>query len=382
MAFVYLDNAATTPMATSVVDVISDQMTNNFGNASATNYFGRQARKVLDESRHVIAQSINAKNSEIVFTSGGTESDNTAVVETALSRQKLGKHIITTAIEHEAILKPLAYLESLGFEVTYLKPNERGEVTVQQVKDALRDDTILVTIMYGNNEVGSMNPIKEIGELLKDHQAFFHTDAVQAYGMEDIDVKAEHIDMLSTSAHKINGPKFIGFLYINDDIHIPSFVKGGDQETKRRAGTENVPAIAGFAKAVQLITPDEKKARQNRYFGFKQKIQEILKENNIPFGINGPTDSHALNHVMNLYLPGIDRGVLLTRLDLEGFAISGGSACTAGSLEPSHVLVAMFGEDSPKINDSVRISFGKDNTEAEIVKFTNKLVDIVSDLTN
>ncbi|CAJ1194870.1 cysteine desulfurase family protein [Companilactobacillus paralimentarius] len=382
MAFVYLDNAATTPMATSVVDVISDQMTNNFGNASATNYFGRQARKVLDESRHVIAQSINAKDSEIVFTSGGTESDNTAVVETALSRQKLGKHIITTAIEHEAILKPLAYLESLGFEVTYLKPNERGEVTVQQVKDALRDDTILVTIMYGNNEVGSMNPIKEIGELLKDHQAFFHTDAVQAYGMEDIDVKAEHIDMLSTSAHKINGPKFIGFLYINDDIHIPSFVKGGDQETKRRAGTENVPAIAGFAKAVQLITPDEKKARQNRYFGFKQKIQEILKENNIPFGINGPTDSHALNHVMNLYLPGIDRGVLLTRLDLEGFAISGGSACTAGSLEPSHVLVAMFGEDSPKINDSVRISFGKDNTEAEIVKFTNKLVDIVSDLTN
>lgn len=382
MAFVYLDNAATTPMATSVVDVISDQMANNFGNASATNYFGRQARKVLDESRHVIAQSINAKDSEVVFTSGGTESDNTAVIETALSRQKLGKHIITTAIEHEAILKPLAYLESLGFEVTYLKPNERGEVTIQQVKDALRDDTILVTIMYGNNEVGSMNPIKEIGELLKDHQAFFHTDAVQAYGMEDIDVKAEHIDMLSTSAHKINGPKFIGFLYINDDIHVPSFVKGGDQETKRRAGTENVPAIAGFAKAVQLITPDEKKARQTRYFGFKQKIQEILKENNIPFGINGPTDSHALNHVMNLYLPGIDRGVLLTRLDLEGFAISGGSACTAGSLEPSHVLVAMFGEDSPKINDSVRISFGKDNTEAEIVKFTNKLVDIVSDLTN
>lgn len=369
-------------MATSVVNVISDQMAHNFGNASATNYFGRQARKVLDESRHVIAQSINAKDSEIVFTSGGTESDNTAVIETALSRQKLGKHIITTAIEHEAILKPLAYLETLGFEVTYLKPNSRGEVTVQQVKDALRDDTILVTIMYGNNEVGSMNPIKEIGELLKDHQAFFHTDAVQAFGMEDIDVKAEHIDMLSTSAHKINGPKFIGFLYINDKIHIPSFVKGGDQETKRRAGTENVPAIAGFAKAVQLLTPAEKKARQERYFGFKQKIQEILRQNKIEFGINGPTDSHALNHVMNLYLPGIDRGVLLTRLDLEGFAISGGSACTAGSLEPSHVLVAMFGKDSKKINDSVRISFGKDNTEEEIVKFTNKLVDIVRDLTN
>ena len=382
MAFIYLDNAATTPMATPVVDVISEQMANNFGNASATNYFGRQARKVLDESRHTIAQSLNAKDSEIVFTSGGTESDNTAVIQTALSRQKLGKHIITTAIEHEAILKPLAYLETLGFEVTYLKPNERGEVTAQQVKDALRDDTILVTIMYGNNEVGSMNPIKEIGEVLKDHQAYFHTDAVQAFGMEDIDVKDQHIDMLSTSAHKINGPKFIGFLYINDDIHIPSFIKGGDQETKRRAGTANVPAIAGFAKAVELITPEEKQARQDRYFGFKQMIQKILTENKIDFDINGPKDKHALNHVMNLYLPGIDRGVLLTRLDLDEVAISGGSACTAGSLEPSHVLVAMYGEDSPRINDSVRISFGKDNTEEEVVEFTNKLVKIVQDLTN
>ncbi|WP_368790915.1 cysteine desulfurase family protein [Companilactobacillus farciminis] len=382
MAFIYLDNAATTPMATPVVDVISEQMANNFGNASATNYFGRQARKVLDESRHTIAQSLNSKDSEIVFTSGGTESDNTAVIQTALSRQKLGKHIITTAIEHEAILKPLAYLETLGFEVTYLKPNERGEVTAQQVKDALRDDTILVTIMYGNNEVGSMNPIKEIGEVLKDHQAYFHTDAVQAFGMEDIDVKDQHIDMLSTSAHKINGPKFIGFLYINDDIHIPSFIKGGDQETKRRAGTENVPAIAGFAKAVELITPEEKQARQDRYFGFKQTIQKILTENKIDFDINGPKDKHALNHVMNLYLPGIDRGVLLTRLDLDEVAISGGSACTAGSLEPSHVLVAMYGEDSPRINDSVRISFGKDNTEEEVVEFTNKLVKIVQDLTN
>ncbi|MQS97194.1 aminotransferase class V-fold PLP-dependent enzyme [Companilactobacillus halodurans] len=382
MAYIYLDNAATTPMATSVVDVMHDQMANNFGNASATNYFGRQARKVLDESRHTIAQSINAKDSEIVFTSGGTESDNTAVVETALSRQKLGKHIITTAIEHEAILKPMAYLESLGFEITYLKPNERGEVTAQQVKEALRDDTILVSIMYGNNEVGSMNPIKEIGEVVKDSNAFFHTDAVQAFGMEDIDVKAEHIDMLSTSAHKINGPKFIGFLYINDKIHIPSFIKGGDQETKRRAGTENVPAIAGFAQAVKLIIPEVKRERQARYFGFKQKIQEVLTQEKIEFGVNGPNDSKALNHVMNLYLPGIDRGVLLTRLDLEGFAISGGSACTAGSLEPSHVLIAMFGEDSPKIQDSVRISFGKDNTEEDVVKLAKKIAEIVRDLTN
>ncbi len=369
-------------MAKEVVDVISEQMANNFGNASATNYFGRQARKVLDESRHTIAQSINAKDSEIIFTSGGTESDNTAVIETALSRQKLGKHIITTAVEHEAILKSMAYLETLGFDVTYLMPNKRGEITVDQVRDALTDDTILVTVMYGNNETGARNPIAEIGDLLKDHQAFFHTDAVQAYGQEDIDVHAQHIDMMSTSAHKINGPKFIGFLYINDAIHIPSFVKGGDQETKRRAGTENVPAIAGFAQAVKLITPEVKNERRDRYFGFKQKIQEILKTNDVPFEVNGPQDEHALNHVFNLYLPGIDRGVLLTRLDLEHFAVSGGSACTAGSLEPSHVLVAMFGKDSPRVNDSIRISFGKDNTEDDIVKFSNKMVDIIKDLTN
>lgn len=382
MGYTYLDNAATTPMAPEVIEVMHDQMTNNFGNASATNYYGRQARKVLDESRHTIAQSINAKDSEIVFTSGGTESDNTAIISTALSRQNEGKHIITDATEHEAVLKPMKYLESIGFKVTYLKPNETGEISVEQVKDALTDDTILVSIMYGNNEVGALNPIKEIGELLQDHQAIFHTDAVQAFGTEEIDVKAEHIDLMSTSAHKLNGPKFIGFLYENDDIHIPSFIKGGDQETKRRAGTENVPAIAGFAKAVEIADEDEKRRRRESYYAFKQKIQSILKENNVGFEVNGPKGPRALNHVLNLYLPGVERSVLLTRLDLEGFAVSGGSACTAGSLEPSHVLVAMFGEDSPKINDSIRISFGKDNTMEQVEAFANKLVENVQDLTN
>lgn len=369
-------------MAPEVVSVMHDQMANNFGNASATNYYGRQARKTLDESRHVIAQSIHAKDSEIVFTSGGTESDNTAIIETALSQQKNGKHIITDATEHEAVLKPMKYLESLGFDVTYLKPNEQGEISVEQVEQALTDDTILVSIMYGNNEVGSLNPISEIGELLKDHQAFFHTDAVQAFGTEDIDVHAENIDLMSTSAHKLNGPKFIGFLYINDKISIPSFIKGGDQETKRRAGTENVPAIAGFAEAVKLASDDEKKRRREKYFSFKQKIESILSANNIKYEVNGPKSSHALNHVLNLYLPGVDRGVLLTRLDLEGFAVSGGSACTAGSLEPSHVLIAMFGENSPKVNDSIRISFGKDNTMDDVESFTKKLIEIVNDLTN
>ncbi|MQS52273.1 cysteine desulfurase family protein [Companilactobacillus mishanensis] len=382
MGYIYLDNAATTPMASEVIEVMHEQMINTFGNASATNYFGRQARKVLDESRHTIAQSINAKDSEIVFTSGGTEADNTAIISTALSRQDRGKHIITDTTEHEAVLKPMAYLESIGFDVTYLEPDESGVISVESVKNALTDDTILVSIMYGNNEVGSVNPISEIGELLKDHQAYFHTDAVQAYGTEDIDVKAENIDMLSTSAHKLYGPKFMGFLYINDSIHIPSLIMGGDQETKRRAGTENIPAIAGFAEAVRMASDSEKKARREKYFGFKQQIQKILNENGIKYGINGPSTSHGLNHVFNLYLPGIDRGILLTRLDLDGFEVSGGSACTAGSLEPSHVLIAMFGKDSPRIHDSLRISFGKNNTPEEVEAFTKKLIEIVNDLTN
>jgi cysteine desulfurase len=236
--------------------------------------------------------------------------------------------------------------------------------------------------MYGNNEVGALNPISEIGDLLKKHQAYFHTDAVQAFGTEDIDVKKENIDLMSTSAHKLNGPKFIGFLYIDEAIHLPSFIMGGDQETKRRAGTENIPAIAGFAEAVKLASDSEKANRRNKYYSFKQRIQSNLTDANVQYELNGPKDAHALNHVMNLYLPGIDRGVLLTRLDLEGFAVSGGSACTAGSLEPSHVLVSMFGEDSPKINDSIRISFGKDNTMDEIDSFTKKLIEIVQDLTN
>ncbi len=382
MGYTYLDNAATTPMAPEVIELMHDQMQNNFGNASATNFYGRQARSVLDDSRHTIAQSINAKDSEIVFTSGGTESDNTAIISTALSRQNEGKHIITDATEHEAVLKPMQYLESIGFEVTYLKPNQNGEIEVQQVEQALRDDTILVSIMYGNNEVGALNPISEIGDLLKKHQAYFHTDAVQAFGTEDIDVKKENIDLMSTSAHKLNGPKFIGFLYIDEAIHLPSFIMGGDQETKRRAGTENIPAIAGFAEAVKLASDSEKANRRNKYYSFKQRIQSNLTDANVQYELNGPKDAHALNHVMNLYLPGIDRGVLLTRLDLEGFAVSGGSACTAGSLEPSHVLVSMFGEDSPKINDSIRISFGKDNTMDEIDSFTKKLIEIVQDLTN
>ncbi len=380
MSEVYLDNAATTPMAPEVIKTMTEEMKHSWGNASTGYSYGRHSKLVMENSRHVIAQSINADDNEIVFTSGGTESDNTAIIQTALARQQLGKHIITTAIEHEAVLKPLHFLEQHGFEVTYLPVNEYGEISLDDFKKALRDDTILVTIMTGNNEVGSRMPIHEIGEILKDHQAWFHTDAVQAYGLLPIDVKRDHIDMLSTSAHKLNGPKMIGFLYRRDGINFPSLIKGGDQETKRRAGTENVPAIAAFAKAVELDNPAEKQRRQERYYHFKQKIVHSLRDAGVDFEVNGKLDPDGLNHVLNLWFKGISTYVMQTDLDLAGIAVSGGSACTAGSIEPSHVLTAMYGKDSPRISQSIRISFGAMNTEEDIDKLIAAVIKIVNKL--
>ncbi|MQM60120.1 cysteine desulfurase family protein, partial [Lentilactobacillus buchneri] len=309
---------------------------------------------------------------------GGSESDNTAITQTAIARKSLGNHIITTAIEHEAVIRPCEALEKMGFRVTYLPVDEYGNISLDDFKAALDDQTILVSIMTGNNEVGSIMPIHEIGEILKDHQAWFHTDAVQAYGLLDIDVQRDHIDMLSTSAHKINGPKMIGFLYRRKGVNFPSLIKGGDQEEKRRAGTENVPAIAGFAKAVQTITPEEKAHRQAKYLKFKQYIADKLKQNGVEFEVNGRITEDNLNHVFNIWLKGISTYVMQTNLDLAGIAVSGGSACTAGSIEPSHVLVAMYGKDSPRISESIRISFGRYNTIEDL----DKLVDAITKIVN
>ena len=380
MKEIYLDNAATTPMTPAVIDEMTTQMKESWGNASTGYSYGREAKLVLENSRHVLAQSINADDNEIVLTSGGTEGDNTAIIQTAMTRQNLGKHIITTAIEHEAVLKPLHYLEEQGFEVTYLPVDENGNISLDDFKAALRDDTILVTIMSGNNEVGSWMPIHEIGEILKDHQAWFHTDAVQTYGLLPIDVKRDHIDLLSTSAHKLNGPKMMGFLYRRDGINFPSYLKGGDQETKRRAGTENVPAVAAFAKAVTIDSPEEKQARRERFYHFKQKIVQGLTENGIDFAVNGEIKSDNLNQILNIWFKGISTYIMQTDLDLAGIAVSGGSACTAGSIEPSHVLTAMFGADSPRISESIRISFGALNTEEDVDKLIAAIVKIVNQL--
>ena len=380
MKEVYLDNAATTPMTPAVIAEMTARMKDTWGNASTGYSYGRQAKLLLENSRHILAQSINADDDEIVITSGGTESDNTAIIQTAFARQKLGKHIISTAIEHEAVLKPLHFLEEQGFTVTYLPVDENGNISLADFKAALRDDTILVTIMSGNNEVGSRMPIHEIGEILADHQAWFHTDAVQAYGLLPIDVKRDHIDLLSTSAHKLNGPKMMGFLYRRNGINFPSYLKGGDQETKRRAGTENVPAVAAFAKAVAVDTAEEKARRQARYYHFKQRIVNGLRENGVDFAINGEIKPDNLNHVLNIWFKGISTYVMQTDLDLAGIAVSGGSACTAGSIEPSHVLTAMFGPDSPRISQSIRISFGALNTDEDIDKLIAAVVKIVNKL--
>lgn len=380
---IYLDNAATTPMSPEVLAEMTDKMANVYGNASTLYGLGRQAHTLMENSRQVIANSINAAHDEeIIFTSGGSEGDNTAITQTALTRQSLGKHIISTAVEHEAVLRPLHALEEKGFEVTYLPVDEHGRISLDDFKEALRDDTILVTIMMGNNEVGSRMPIHEIGEILKDHQAWFHTDAVQAYGSLDIDVQADHIDLLSTSAHKINGPKMIGFLYKREGVNFPSLIKGGDQEEKRRAGTENVPAIAGFAKAVELLTPAAKEEKRVRFHGFKEQVVKGLTANGVDFDINGSLEGENLEHVLNIWIKGISTYVMQTNLDLAGIAVSGGSACTAGSIEPSHVLTAMFGEDSPRIAESIRLSFGQQTTSAEIDAFVKNVSAIVKRLSH
>lgn len=378
---IYLDNSGTTPMAPEVIQTMTETMQNVFGNASATNYYGRQAKSVLETSRHTIAQSINANDQEIIFTSGGTESDNTAIFETAMLRKDQGKHIISTKFEHEAVLRPLKRLENLGFEVTYLDVDENGLIDLDELKSAIRPDTILVTIMMVNNEVGSMQQMQEIGEIVQPTNAWLHTDAVQAYGSVPIDVKNMKIDLLSTSAHKLNGPKLLGFLYERDGIDLPSFILGGDQELKRRAGTENVPAIAGFAKASE-IHMSKMAEQEQKYREFKKRLVDGLTKNEINFEINGQLDKQMAPQVINLWFKGIKSDVLLTNLDLDGVVGSAGSACTAGSLDPSHVLIAMYGENSPRVNESLRFSFGMQNTDEEIDLLVSKLTKIIKRLKN
>ncbi|GAA2960324.1 cysteine desulfurase [Lactobacillus kefiranofaciens subsp. kefirgranum] len=377
MREVYLDNAATTPMSPKVINVITDEMKNDFGNASSTYELGRKARNVIDKARHQIAQSINAQDGEIIFTSGGSESNNTAIFGTAYSRKNIGKKIITTKIEHPSVLNPMKRLEKEGYQVVYLNVDQSSHISLEKLKQELTPDTILVSTMAVNNEVGSIMPLKEIGEMVKDTNAYFHVDNVQGMGTIDIDVRAMHIDLLSVSAHKINGPKFLGFLYEKSDIDLPNLVLGGEQEVKRRAGTENVPGIAGFGEAVKELSEIGHASLQERYQHFQEIILHELDAHHIDYQVNGGYGPGYSHHVLNLAFPGVSTTTLQTNLDLNGFAVSGGSACTAGSLEPSHVLIACFGPDSPRIHDSIRISFGRYNTDDEVQAFAENLIKVV-----
>lgn len=376
MKEIYLDNAATTPMSPKVIDVISNEMKNNFGNASSTYELGRIARHTIDKSRNVVAKAINAEEHEIIFTSGGSESNNNAILETAYSRKNIGKKIITTKIEHPSVLNPMRKLENEGFEVVYLDVDQKGQISLDQLKKELTPDTILVSIMAVNNEIGTIMSIAKIGELVDSSNAYFHVDAVQAMGSIDLDVKKMKIDLLSVSAHKFNGPKFLGILYERNGLSLPSLILGGEQETKRRAGTENVPGIAGLASAVSELMQTGHEKLQAHYQKLQKIILDKLDQNQIKYQINGGVGENYSHHILNLRINGLPTAVLQTKLDLAGFAVSGGSACTAGSLEPSHVLIACFGENSPRIQESIRISFGRYNTEEQVAQFAKELVKI------
>ncbi|MGX2960580.1 cysteine desulfurase family protein [Peribacillus sp. JNUCC 23] len=378
MKNVYLDHAATSPMHPRVIDRMMAVMKDEYGNPSSIHSYGRASRHVLDESRAMMARSIGALSNEIIFTSGGTESDNTALIGIARAYQHQGKHIITTEIEHHAVLHTCQFLEKSGFEVTYLPVNEEGLVSVEELRLALRDDTILVSIMFGNNEVGTIQPIQQIGELLQNHPAFFHTDAVQAYGLVKIDVNELHVDLLSVSAHKINGPKGIGFLYIRDGIKHQPHLYGGEQERKRRAGTESVPAIAGFAEAV-TIAQSTIVEKNELYVSYKKVILDIFNDAGVNYIVNGSSES-SLPHVLNISFPGTNVESMLVNLDLAGIAVSSGSACTAGSIDPSHVLVSMFDKDSERTKNSIRFSFGLNNSEQDVRQAAYETVKIINRL--
>lgn len=376
---IYLDHAATTPLEQQVIDTMYPIYQHTFGNPSSVHSFGRKARQLLDEARRIMAQSIHANEKEIIFTSGGTEADNLALIGTAFANRNKGNHIITTNQEHHATLHTAEFLEKNGFDVTYLPVQEDGKILVEDLEKSLRDDTILVSVMFVNNETGIIQPIAEIGKVLMDHQAYFHTDAVQAYGLLDIDVKELGIDLLSVSSHKIYGPKGVGFLYVKDGIAIHTLQYGGEQERKRRPGTENVVSIVGFQKAVELAM-EKREARKKQYQTFKELFLHELKENNIEFEINGDSESQ-ISSIINISFPGTNVEQLLTNFDLEGIAASSGSACTAGSVEPSHVLSAMYGEGNPCTTNSIRFSFGIFNTNENVKEAARRVAKIINRLT-
>ena len=374
---IYLDNAATTAVSPEVLEAMLPYFTQCFGNPSSIHSTGRDARRVVDAARKQVAAAIGAQPQEIYFTDGGSESDNWAIKGTAFAKRSKGNHIITSAIEHHAVLHTCAWLEKQGFEVTYLPVDEFGRVRVEDVEKAITDKTILITIMAANNEIGTIQPIAEIGKLAHDKGILFHTDAVQAIGAMPIDVNAMHIDMLSMSGHKFHGPKGIGALYIRKGVKIDQYLHGGAQERGQRAGTENLAGIVGMGKAIEIATQHLEENAARLTVLRDKLIDGILAE--IPdVRLNGHRTQRLPNNV-NVSVRYVEGEALLLRLDLAGIAGSSGSACTSGSLDPSHVLLAI-GLPHEIAHGSLRLSLGTDTTEAEIDEVLDKLPGIVKNL--
>ena len=375
----YLDNAATTKTAPEVVDAMLPYFTEHYGNPSSVYSFSSGNKEMISKQREAIADTLGASANEIYFTAGGSESDNWALKATAEAYAGKGNHIITTKIEHHAILHTAQYLEKRGFEVTYVDVDEDGKVKLDELKAAIRPTTILISVMFANNEIGTIQPIKEIGEIAKEHGILFHTDAVQAYGQLPINVDECHIDMLSASGHKFNGPKGIGFLYIRKGVKIRSFVHGGAQERKRRARTENVPGIVGIGTAAKRAanTREERVAKEIEVRDYL--IDRVLKE--IPYcRLNGHRTDRLPNNA-NFSFRFVEGESLLIMLDMKGICASSGSACTSGSLDPSHVLLAI-GLPHEIAHGSLRLTINEEITKEDIDYVVDNLKEIVAHLRN
>ena len=374
---IYMDNAATTPVKPEVLDAMLPYFTEKFGNPSSIYSISSENKKAITDAREVIAKTINTTPENIYFTAGGSESDNWALKATADAYASKGKHIITTKIEHHAILHTCEYLETKGFEITYLDVDENGLVKLDELTAAIRPDTILISVMFANNEIGTIEPIAEIGKIAHEHGVLFHTDAVQAYTQVPIDVEAMNIDMMSTSGHKINGPKGIGFLYIRKGVKIKSFIHGGAQERHRRAGTENVTGIIGLAKAAEIATANMKERTAEEIKVRDHLIERIEKE--IPYAkLNGDRVKRLPNNV-NFSFQFVEGESMLILLDSKGICASSGSACTSGSLDPSHVLLAI-GLPHEIAHGSLRLTISDQITMEDADYVVNNLKEIVNHL--
>lgn len=378
MNSIYFDHAATTPIDERVLEAMMPFLKENYGNANSAHQLGRTSKVAIEDARENIAKMLNAEPSEIIFTSGGTESDNAIIKGVIAGTGK--KEIITSPIEHHAVLHPAESLEKEGATIKYLQPNEDGIITADQVANALSDETALVSLMHVNNEIGSINPIKEIVAVCRENGVTFHSDTVQSIGKIPVDVKEIGLDSLSVSAHKIYGPKGIGVLYVKNETPWEPWLHGGSQERKRRGGTSNVPGIVGLSKAMELAL-DELEENAIHFQSLRESAIEQLQEKfGERFYINGPQTGGA-PHVLNVAFlspekKGLDGEMLLLNLDIEGICVSNGSACTSGAMEPSHVLSGI-GLSQERSNSSIRISFGKHNTQKEVTYLVEKLEGIL-----